>query len=45
MLISYCFEKKETPRGVRNTESRLRDFQNRLISQGVEIRWPKITPR
>ncbi|HXK93444.1 MAG TPA: FAD-dependent oxidoreductase [bacterium] len=45
MLIAYCLEKKESPRGVRNTDALLRDFQNRLVAQGVEIHWPKITPR
>ncbi|RJP30844.1 MAG: FAD-dependent oxidoreductase [Candidatus Omnitrophota bacterium] len=45
ILVAYCLQKKEKPRGVRNMDSKLRDFQNMLRSQGIEIAWPRVTPR
>ncbi len=44
-LVAYCIEKKERPSGVRNTKNLLDDFQGKLRSQGVEIAWPRVTPR
>ncbi len=40
MLAVYCLRNKEKPRGVRNTERQLKDFQTMLKSQGIEIKWP-----
>jgi hypothetical protein len=34
-----------TPRQIRNDERLLKDFQGRIQAQGIEIAWPKITPR
>jgi len=45
LLASYCLEKKNKPRAVRNSSAQLKAFQARLTQQGVEIRWPKVTPR
>jgi hypothetical protein len=32
------------PRQVRNTEKLLREFQDLLTRQGVEIAWPRLRP-
>ena len=39
-LLAYCLGKRVSPRQVRNTPERLADFQNLLVNQGVDIRWP-----
>jgi hypothetical protein len=44
-LAAYCLEHKESPRGIRNAPGRLKAFQSRLMAEGVEIAWPKLTPR
>ena len=44
-LAAFCLEHKESPRSVRNTPKRLAAFQARLTAQGVEIAWPRLSPR
>jgi hypothetical protein len=44
-LAAYCLEKKVAPRAVRNTPAHLKAFQAKLMGQGVEIEWPKLSPR
>ncbi len=44
-LAAFCLARSLTPRGVRNTPQRLKEFQSMLTGQGVEIEWPRITPR
>ena len=44
-LAAFCLEHKESPRAVRNTPKRLAAFQARLTAQGVEIAWPRLSPR
>jgi hypothetical protein len=44
-LAAFCLEHKEGPHSVRHTPRRLAAFQARLADQGVEIAWPRITPR
>jgi len=44
-LAAFCLEKKEKPRGVKNTPKLLEEFQKAIQDQGIEIRWPKVTPR
>jgi hypothetical protein len=44
-LAAFCLEHKESPRAVRSTPRRLAAFQSRLASQGVEIAWPRLSPR
>ncbi len=44
-LAAHCLAKKEGPRAIRNTPNRLKEFQAALVAQGVEIAWPKLTPR
>jgi len=45
LLASHCLETKQTPRAVRNTPKLLAEFQKRIVSRGVEIDWPKLSPR
>ncbi|MBT3266838.1 FAD-dependent oxidoreductase [Candidatus Poribacteria bacterium] len=45
MLAAHCLATGHTPRAVRNDGARLRDFQAFVTSQGIEIRWPRLTPR
>ncbi|MBI4586432.1 MAG: FAD-dependent oxidoreductase [Planctomycetes bacterium] len=45
LLAAFALEKKEPPRRVRGQPALLRDFQERLRSQGVELDWPRLTPR
>ncbi len=44
-LAAFCLEHRESPRGVRNTPRRLAAFQSYLTAQGVEIAWPRLSPR
>jgi hypothetical protein len=44
-LVAFCVESKISPRGVRNVPTRLAAFQSYLKARGVEIAWPKLTPR
>ncbi len=44
-LASFCLGRKSRPRAVRNTPALLRDFQAFLTRQGVEVDWPRLTPR
>jgi len=45
MLAAFCLTKKAMPRQVRADKRLLEDFQRTIQSQGIEIQWPKITPR
>ena len=44
-LAAFCLDRKLTPRAVRNSPPRLKEFQSSLVRQGVEIAWPTLTPR
>jgi hypothetical protein len=44
-LAAFCIDRKLSPRAVRNTQGRLREFQASLTARGVELAWPKLTPR
>ncbi len=44
-LVAHCLEQREPPRAVRNSPKRLSAFQAQLVAQGVEIAWPRVTPR
>jgi hypothetical protein len=39
-LAAFCLERNVSPRRVRNTPERLRDFQHLLEQQGVRLAWP-----
>ena len=42
LLAAYALDQKISPRGIRNTENQLQDFQKVLQKQGVELEWPKV---
>lgn len=42
MLVAYALDKNISPRGVRNNERHLEDFQQLLQRHGVELEWPKV---
>ena len=44
-LAAFCLDRGLSPRAVRNTPDRLREFQSALVAQGVEIHWPRARPR
>ena len=44
-VAAHAIQVKSTPRAIRNTPKQLADFQTKLREQGVELSWPKITPR
>lgn len=44
-LAAEAVRLKTTPRAIRNSARLLKDFQTRIQAQGIEIAWPKLTPR
>jgi hypothetical protein len=44
-IAAHAVRTKHPPRHVRNKEKLLREFQASIQSQGIEIAWPRITPR
>ncbi len=42
-LAAFCLAVGESPRGVRNTPELLARFQDQLIRDGVEVRWPDVS--
>ncbi len=44
-LAAFCLAQKEPPRQIRKNGKRRADFQKRLIDEGVELDWPRLTPR
>jgi len=44
-LAAFCVQSNARPREVRADSKKLRDFQRRLQTEGVEIKWPKPLPR
>jgi hypothetical protein len=44
-LAAFCLRRKEPPRQVRKDKKLLADFQAALRGEGVELDWPKVTPR
>jgi hypothetical protein len=45
VVVAEALATGEPPRQIRKDAKRLRALQARLIAQGVEIAWPKISPR
>jgi hypothetical protein len=44
-LAAFCLRRKEPPRQVRKEKKLLADFQAALRGEGVELEWPRVTPR
>jgi hypothetical protein len=44
-LAAFCLKRKEPPRQVRKNKKLLQEFQRGLQADGVELDWPKVTPR
>jgi hypothetical protein len=44
-LAAFCLRRKEPPRQVRKDKKLLQEFQGVLKDNGVELSWPKVTPR
>jgi hypothetical protein len=44
-LAAFCVRRKEPPRQVRKAKQLLAEFQRILQADGVEIEWPRLTPR
>ena len=44
-IASHAVRTKHPPRHIRNTGKLLKEFQANIQTQGVEIAWPRITPR
>jgi hypothetical protein len=44
-LVAFCLRRKEPPRQVRKDKKLLQEFQRRLRDDGVELEWPRLTPR
>jgi hypothetical protein len=44
-LAAFCLARKEPPRQVRKNVKLRADFQKRLQDDGVELNWPRLTPR
>jgi hypothetical protein len=45
LLAVEAIRTRHPPRHIRNNQRLLADFQSRIQQQGVEIAWPKVTPR
>jgi hypothetical protein len=44
-LAAFCVHREEPPRQVRKDKKLLAEFQRGLQADGVEIEWPRLTPR
>jgi len=44
-LAAQAVRTKQTPRRIRNDAKLFAEFQRSIVAQGVEVAWPKITPR
>lgn len=44
-LAAFCVRRKEPPRRVRKDKKLLAEFQRVLSGDGVELEWPRLTPR
>jgi hypothetical protein len=44
-LAAFCLARKEPPRQIRKNGRLLAEFQKRLQDDGVELHWPRLTPR
>jgi hypothetical protein len=45
LLAAFALARQEPPRRVRGQKNLLGDFQRLLVQEGVELEWPRLTPR
>lgn len=45
MLAAQAIQLRTPPRRIRNDSRLLKDFQSKLTAQGIELAWPRLTPR
>ncbi|MGC8792505.1 MAG: FAD-dependent oxidoreductase, partial [Bryobacteraceae bacterium] len=45
MAVAYALTTGHPPRKIRNDKKLLEEFQTRLQAQGIEIAWPRLSPR
>ena len=45
LLASFCLGRKAKPRAVREKKDLLEEFQKILTAEGIELKWPRLTPR
>jgi hypothetical protein len=43
-VAAHALKLGEPPRAIRNSRKLLEDFQNSLVSQGLELDWPRVHP-
>ena len=44
-LVAHALATKQSPKAVRADRKRFEAFQNKLKARGVDVAWPKVTPR
>jgi hypothetical protein len=44
-LGGFSIQRKEPPRQVRRNKKLLQGYQRHLQAEGVELEWPRLTPR
>jgi len=44
LLAAFCLERGVAPRSVRANRTRLEEFQALLRHEGIELRWPALSP-
>jgi hypothetical protein len=44
-VAAHAVLTRNPPRRIRNDKTLLADFQARLMAQGIELAWPRVTPR
>jgi FAD dependent oxidoreductase len=44
-LAAHAIQIRTTPRRIRNNEKLRKEFQAKIQQQGIELAWPRITPR
>ncbi len=45
LLVAFARQRKTSPRAVRNQQGLLREFQEKLQQEGVDLEWPSFGPR
>jgi len=45
LLAAFCLRKRGVPHAVREKRTLLAEFQKLLVREGIELEWPKLSPR